>query len=78
MLEYTDKNNKRVRDFKKLAIRYMLTQFIWDFLPIIPFEFIVNFRYSRYLFILKLIRLKNGFTYLNVDTFMNFIKNYYG
>ena len=55
--EYVDENNKSVRDIKKIGKRYLNEGFILDLIPLIPFNFFVHFKGSKYLFLLKSIRL---------------------
>lgn len=55
--EYYDHNNKPVRDFYKISERYLRGGFIYDIIPLIPFNFLIHFESSRILFLLKTARL---------------------
>jgi len=67
--EYVDENNKPVKDIKKISMRYLHEGFIFDLIPLIPFNFLVNFHASRYLFLLKSIRLIQAYEILDVRVF---------
>ena len=55
--EYLDENNKSVKDLAKISKHYLKTGFLLDLIPLIPFNYIFAFTYSRYFFLLKSIRL---------------------
>ena len=67
---------KVIRDPIVIANRYVKSQFIFDILPLIPFNLFVNLNYGfeRLFFLIKLIRLQNGFKILNVHVVMRYIK----
>ena len=55
--EYTNENNVQIKDVTKISMYYLKNGFIFDLIPLIPFNFLLHFRGSRYLFLLKSIRL---------------------
>lgn len=66
---YFDKNNIPVRDVKLISMRYLKSGFLQDLIPLIPFNFMIHFRGSRYLFLLKSFRLIQAYEILDVRTF---------
>jgi hypothetical protein len=55
--EYIDHNNRPVRDIFKISKKYFREGFIYDIIPLIPFNFFLHFRGSRFLFLIKTMRL---------------------
>lgn len=49
--------NKPVTDIRKITNRYLNQGFLYDLIPLIPWNWIVHFPGSKYLFLLKSIRL---------------------
>jgi len=67
-----------VRDFAAIAINYLKTDFIYDFIPLIPLQELPLPRdYARFFYIIKVMRLFNGFKLLNVEHIMAYIKKFY-
>jgi len=75
-IEYKDPLTlKMVTDLKKIFWRHVLgLGFITDIVPLIPFNFLIHFRHSRYLFIFKVIRLYEAFLVLDVKEWFRQIK----
>ena len=70
-LEYEDESQKKVRDMSKIAVNYLRTSFILDFVPLLPFNFIPMYRKREYLFyILKMTRIYKGFEIFDVPSIM--------
>lgn len=66
-LEYEDESQKKVRDMSKIAVNYVKTNFILDFLPLLPLNLIPMYRKREYLFyILKMTRIYKGFEIFDV------------
>jgi len=64
-----------VRDLKKIFWRHVLgLGFITDIIPLIPFFFFVHVEHGRFLYLLKVIRLYEAFTILNVKEWFRQIK----
>lgn len=79
LLEYKVQGGKLpVRDPGKTATRYLQTDFIYDLIPLIPFQFQSMYRNRQYLFyVVKMMRLWKGFDLFNVPKMMDKIKNHY-
>ena len=67
--EYVDMNNKSVKDVYKISKRYLKQGFIQDIIPLIPFNWISYFKNSKYLYLIKSIRLIQAYEILDVRTF---------
>ena len=58
----TGDGGKTVRIWSKIIINYIQGEFIWDFIPLLPFQFLRLFRKrDRLLFLIKCLRLRRGF-----------------
>jgi hypothetical protein len=66
-----------VKNISKIGVRYLKNDFIYDFLPLIPFNALFSFRYSRLLFLVKCLRLLETFEMLDTGAFMRRIKKVY-
>jgi len=67
-----------VRDLTSIAKNYLKTDFIFDFIPLIPLQELALPRgYARFFYIIKIFRLFNGFKLLNVEHIMEYIKKFY-
>jgi hypothetical protein len=67
-----------VRDLTSIAKNYLKTDFIFDFIPLIPLQELALPRgYARFFYIIKVFRLFNGFKLLNVEHIMEYIKKFY-
>lgn len=77
LTEYVNENNVLVRDLTKIALRYLHSDFWVDFLLLIPFNAIFEFRYSRIFFFLKTWRIVSVFQIINNKFLMKHIKSYY-
>jgi hypothetical protein len=79
ILDYTDEiNNTQIRDLSTISLRYLKSQFIWDLLPLIPFNWVLHFQYSRLFYLVKVIRLIETFALLTDNKgFMNIIKKFF-
>lgn len=67
-----------MRLWSKIIINYLQGEFIWDFIPLIPLQFLrlVNNR-DRLFFLIKCLRLRRGFAILDVTKLMGSIKNFF-
>ena len=55
-----------IRDLKQIAERYLQTDFVWDFVPIIPFPFIFNIGgIEQHLYMIKCVRMFSGLRIFN-------------
>jgi hypothetical protein len=68
-----------IKDPIKIALRYINSQFAFDLLAIIPFNFFITIKYGygRLFYLVKLLRLFKGFQILNVANLMTQIKLIY-
>ena len=68
----TDPN---VRSWQRIIQNYMLTDFLFDFIPIIPLQVIELTRHRERLFyLIKVVRFYKGFKVLKVSALMQQIK----
>ena len=67
--EYVDENNKSIKDFFKISKRYLKQGFIQDIIPLIPFNWIIYFKNSKYLYLIKSVRLIQAYEILDVRVF---------
>ena len=67
--EYVDEDNKPVKDIKLISARYIKEGLIFDLIPLIPFNWLIRFQNSKYLFLLKSIRLIQAYEILDVRVF---------
>ena len=75
IVQYTDEQtNLPVKNISKIGIRYLQNDFIYDLLPLIPFNIIFTFKYSRLFFLIKCIRLLETYDMLDTGAFMRRIK----
>jgi hypothetical protein len=66
---------KPVRNWSMIVVHYLKTEFVWDFIPIMPFQLLTLPRKRENLFFLiKLLRLRKGFAILNVTKLKSYIK----
>ena len=78
ILEYQDETtNAKIKDITQISLRYLHTEFIYDFLPLIPFTFFINFPYSRLLFLIKCNRLIPTLRFLHTGRFMKKVKYFF-
>ena len=71
----TDPN---VREWQRIIQNYMLTDFLFDFIPIIPLQVIELIRHRERLFyLIKVVRFYKGFKVLKVSALMQQIKKYF-
>jgi hypothetical protein len=80
VLEYhDDATNTNVRDITQISMRYLKNEFLSDFIPLIPFNWIGIFKFnnSRVFFLLKCYRLKETFAILDTAKIMKHVKRYY-
>jgi hypothetical protein len=78
ILEYTDEQTTLpVRNISQISLRYVKGEFKFDLLPLIPFNFIWHFQYSRLFYLIKCIRLLETFEVLDTGKFMKHIKIFF-
>jgi hypothetical protein len=77
LCEYTDEHNFLIRDFSKIAMRYLRGDFFIDFLLLIPVNAILSFRYSRLFFLVKCYRIIGVFALIKQEVLMSHVKAYY-
>ena len=81
VLEYhDDATNTNVRDISQISMRYLKNEFLSDFIPLIPFNWIGFFKFnnSRVFFLVKCFRLKETFAILDTAKIMKHVKRFYG
>ena len=67
---YTDEHTGNiVKDLTKIRKRYIQGSFIFDLFTIFPF-FLIRFKFSRLMILIKCLRLVNLKNALNVNNFM--------
>ena len=77
-LEYTPVDSIiPVRDISSISVTYLKTQFVYDFIPLIPFQRIITFKYDRLLYLIKCMRLVKFFNILDINRFNKQVKQYY-
>ena len=64
-------------DLAKIAERYLKGQFVLDFIPLIPLSSIFSFHGHGHLYIVKCIRIINGFSLFNVSEMMADIREFF-
>jgi len=67
-------SEKKVRSIKLIAKNYIKTEFFIDVLMLIPWNWIVHFNGSHYLFVIKVLRLREAFDILDVKKFYSQLK----
>ena len=77
-IEYQPNNSiYSVRKIKKIADRYLKTEFIYDLLPLIPYRFIFSFDNSRFFYLIKVVRILQFFKVLDTSNFMKLVKAFF-
>jgi hypothetical protein len=77
---HDDATNTNVRDISQISMRYLKNEFLSDFIPLIPFNWIGIFKFnnSRVFFLVKCFRLKETFAILDTAKIMKHVKRFYG
>ena len=58
----TGDEGKSVRKWSSIIINYLQGEFIWDFIPLLPFQFLSLYRNrDRLVYLIKCLRLRRGF-----------------
>ena len=65
-----------VRDLKKIALNLYRTEFLYNLIPLIPLPHMLKFKYSRFLYLIKCIRLGKTMEMLDIKKFMGEIRLY--
>lgn len=78
-VEYEDETGQRtIRNLQLTAINYVKTRFIFDFIPLLPINFIPMYRKREYLFyVVKMTRLYRSLEFFDVHEFMKVVKRVY-
>ena len=74
---YIDDHDRRVTDLSKIRVYYFNNGFALDFIALFPFYPLVSFHGSRYLFLIKCLRLFEAFEILDVNNFNRELKKIY-
>jgi hypothetical protein len=79
LVDFTVEGSKiPVRDFSKISSHYLSSEFMADFIPIIPLQFIPMYRNRQYLFyLIKLYRILKGLKLYNVQSMTDAMKVYW-
>ena len=56
-----DDSEMNERDLSKIAVHYLKGEFLFDFIPLIPLNLLDLNGYERLFYLIKIIRLVNGF-----------------
>lgn len=65
------------KNISKIFLNYVKGEFLFDVVPLIPFVEIVRFPGSRFLLLLKVMRLRSVVTIMDTKTLMAQIKGVY-
>ena len=66
--DYSGKFAKPIRDLSKIAVHYLQTTFLIDFIPLIPFHMIeLPYNKGTVLYTVKLIRLKRAIELFDIQ-----------
>jgi hypothetical protein len=80
LTDYTpDGETEAVKSLSKISARYLHSDFVWDLLPLIPLPiFFKNVlkSYAKLLYMIKCIRIINGFKLFNVSLMLSSIKKF--
>jgi len=68
--DFTSSHVHQVRDVSLISIRYLKTKFAYDLIPIVPFNWVFHFKYSRIFYLVKCMRLLDTFQVLDTGKFM--------
>ena len=75
LLDYKPEDSYvRVRDIFQIAKRYLRTQFIFDFIPMLPFHLFTDHPQRKLFFMIKVIRIQKGRTLFSSNSFMKLVK----
>ena len=75
---YPDGSTIPMRNMKKIGMRYIKSQFLFDFIPLIPIPSLISLESSmeRHFYFIKIIRLAKCERFLNISQFLTLIKDY--
>ena len=77
-LEYTPRDSfYPIKDIRLIALIYFKTQFFFDLLPLVPLPHIFDMKYSRFLWLIKCMRLTKFHQILNIRTIMKQVKQFF-
>jgi hypothetical protein len=62
--------NKMIIDYKKISTRYINNNFLFDCITLFPFAFVVRFKFSRLLILIKCVRLNKLSQFLDMNSIM--------
>jgi hypothetical protein len=64
-----------VKKWTSIIIHYLMTDFMWDFIPLLPFQlFTMKNKRENLFFLIKLLRLRKGMKMLDVSMLKFYIK----
>lgn len=66
-----------LKTVSKTSERYLKQNFIYDLLPLIPYRFIFKFKFSRFFYFVKIMRIRNFLRALDTSSFMKHVKKYF-
>jgi hypothetical protein len=69
--------NIPVQDINEIVYHYFSGDFVWDFMPLVPFSFFLDngvHSFLRLFFCVKVLRVKTGFNSFDVGKIYHFIK----
>ena len=74
-----DGSQTPTRDLKKIAERYLRSDFALDFIPLIPFPLILSLKYGRehHYYLIKCLRLLNSFLLFDLKIINRKIRDLY-
>ena len=65
----------RVRELILIAKKYLRTQFLFDFIPMLPFHLFTDHPQRKLFFMIKIIRIQKGRALFSSNSFMRFVKD---
>lgn len=73
-----DNSDLPERRLQVIAERYLKTQFLWDLIPLVPFQLIkIPYTDQGIFYIFKITRIKRGFKLFNVHSMMQVVKAFF-
>lgn len=76
LLDYKPEDSYvRVRELILIAKKYLHTQFLFDFIPMIPFHLFTDHPQRKLFFMIKVIRIQKGRSLFSSNSFMRFVKD---
>jgi len=75
-----DGEHVAVSDIEEISVHYLQGDFLYDIIPLIPFNFFLDnsqFKFYRLFFCIKVLRVKTGFDSFNIGKIYTDVRDYY-